>query len=536
MKKLLIYTVLVSVCFLTSCSKFLDINDDPNNPTTAKMSELLPSIQANLAGAVGSSVGGLGNYTSLYTHQTTQRGLPDNFYNFNANEFGVTIPWTLFYTYVLTDISELIKLAEVSNSRGYIGVCKVMKAYTFATLVDIYGDVPYFRANLGAEETHPKFDPGSDIYEDVLLLLTNAIEDLNAATESLAGDLIYGGNYDKWRKLANTLKLKMYTHMRHVANVSLDVNTLLAHNDLIGAGDDFEFRYGTSVSPDNRNPGYSQEWGPRASRNNINPFFFEIMNGINTFNHGNDIYANLTDPRIPYYFYNQLATGESPENPCSYCPARSGTNFLSIWMFSFDIDENEGFDQAGSRTLMGLYPVGGRYDDGSAVKANFNGPGNIPQRILPYYTHLFLRAELAQAGVTSEDARTLFEEAIRAAFAKVNTIASGAGAPVIGGAAIDNYVAEVLSRFDVASIEGKMEHIITQKWIANFGASIDSYNDYRRTGYPKLHNPDTDNLDFTTSAGYLYPFSYPWPQDELNTNPNAPSQKRISEYKVFWNN
>ena len=90
------------------------------------------------------------------------------------------------------------------------------------------------------------------------------------------------------------------------------------------------------------------------------------MLGINTF-HTNDLLVGIEDPRIPYYFFMQLgatADDSDAENPCAYCPSRSGTGFLSIWMFSFNIDPNEGFDQSSSQAVIGEYALGGKYDDG----------------------------------------------------------------------------------------------------------------------------------------------------------------------------
>ena len=76
---------------------------------------------------------------------------------------------------------------------------------------------------------------------------------------------------------------------------------------------------------------------------------------------------------------------------------------------------------------------------------------------------------------------------------------------------------------------------MTQKWIATYGFGVDAYTDYRRTGFPRLHNPATDNLNVTNSIR-LYPVAYPYPQDEINRNANSPAQRNITADKVFWDN
>ncbi len=521
-----------------SCGDFFDINEDPNNPADAELAYILPSIQINLAGALSGTANSLGDYASMYTHQTVQRGTEQNDYAFKGDDSGVGAPWRLFNTFALNDLEQLLRKAAEVESGPYLGVGKIMKAYIYSIMVDVWGDIPFTETQQGAANLFPKFDDDAAIYDALLAMIDEGIADLAMPSSFVPGadDLFYGGNLDKWRKFANTLKLKLYTQLRLVRDVSGDVNKLLADDDMISsAADDFQMRYGTNAAPENRNPVYAQEYAPGGARNYISPYFFEIMKGINTF-HTNDIYLNIEDPRIPYYFYNQLAAGESDadaENACSYCPSRSGTGFLSIWMFSFNIDPNEGFDQSTSQTVMGLYPIGGRFDDGEGVNTNFNGASDSPQRLLTYYARKYLEAELAVTGVSGGDARAAFEEAMYASFDKVNEITLAAVDTMMSDSIIADYIDKVLIRYDAADDIGKLEHIMTQKWIATFGFSVDAYTDYRRTGFPRLHDASTDNLNVTVSSRN-YPVAYPYPQDELDRNPNAPGQRNITSDRVFW--
>jgi hypothetical protein len=517
-KYALIVMMGISMLLLPGCKDWLDINEDPNNPTDVPLNQILPTIQIDVAGAVGMATGGLSHFTSLYTHQITERGVSQNDYAFNGGDFGVTIPWALLYPRALTDIREVIRKGEEEEAWHYVGVAQILKAYIFSVLVDIYGEVPYFEANLGSELPFPTYDDGETVYNEVLVLLDEGIS--NLARESvltpLNDDLFYGGGttaMTNWRKFAKTLKLKLYNQARLAWDVSSDVSALISEADLIGPGEDFEFQYGGNIAPDNRNPAYSQEYAPGGARYYVNPYFYEIMTGQNTFFpvEGNP-FLNLTDPRIPYYFYNQLAPGQAAENPTSY----KDEEFVSIYTFSFNIDPNEGFDQSSSQTIVGLYPVGGRYDDGNGGATNFNGTANTPQ-----------------VGETSGDARVLFEEAIRASFDKVDEVAASAGAPALGETEVNDYINAVLGLWDAGDDDEKLRHLMTQKWIASFGFGVDSYSDYRRTGYPLLHDGNTDNLSITVRTRE-YPLSFPWITDNLSINPNAPSQKTVSTYSVFW--
>lgn len=551
MKKFNIYismALLFTVLIATSCEEnFLDINKDPNNPTTAPLNQLLPSSQVSMAYSFGNDPAGLNGHAGTMMHHYTQRGNLND-YGMLGNDFPITTSWNTLYAGTLTDLENIIATGNENGDFHYVGVARVMRAFIYSAMVDLWGDVPYFEANQGSSNPFPPFDGGAAIYADLQASLDQAISDLaNTSNFSPASDdLFYSGDLNKWRKLAKTLKLRMYNNVRKVQNVSAEINALLTEGDLLVAGDDFQMQYGTSFSPENRNPGYVQEWSAGGQFYYISPYFYEIMRSQDTFGHGG-IQFGAQDPRIPYYFFNQLPAGSSDgdaQNPCAYCPSDAGTSFLSIYNFSFNIDPNEGFDQGQSQTVAGLYPLGGRYDDGNGGQAansaslsqqQVAGQATTPQRLLTYHERLFMEAELAQEGVTGGNARQLLSDAIDAAFAKVNEFAAEASAPTISNTDRDNYRNSVLAVYDAASSAGQLEIIMTQKWIASFGNSIVAYNDFRRTGFPRLHDGNTDNLNVTVQTRQ-FPVSFPYDIGNLQLNPNAPSQRIIANDRVFWDN
>ena len=90
---------------------------------------------------------------------------------------------------------------------------------------------------------------------------------------------------------------------------------------------------------------------------------------------------------------------------------------------------------------------------------------------------------------------------------------------------------------------------MTQKWVSTFGDPFDQYNDYRRTGYPVLADPNGPSPEYQLDNGDAWPLndsettltrpyqvSLFWPQAELNVNENAPAQKDATTYKIFWDN
>jgi len=560
--KLKFYKILAVLACVTllSCEKdFLDINDDPNNPLDVSLELLLPSTQLDLAGALGSNGGGLSYISTIYMSQLVERRPTTNDYAIQGADFGNTAPWLVLYTRALADIEIIIKKGTELEAFPYVGISQIMKAYAYSLMVDIWADIPFSEAHK-AGILSPAYDQGENVYPQLFALLDEGIENLGKESVFEAGndDLFYGGDTDLWVKFANSLKLKMYNQIREVQDVSTEIAALLSEGNLISdESEDFQMAYGTSAGPENRNPGYKQEWNAGGANYFINPFFYETMANMNTFGHrnyGGDI--DIVDPRIPYYFYNQIAevsADDSPGNPCSYCygyvdaasgifitrvPELKGTGIVSIYSFSLNIDPNEGYDQGTAQTVSGLYPLGGEYDDGEGGPSSFDrGNPQVPQRLLTHYALKFIEAELYLTKVVPGDPRAALEEAIWASFSKVNEIAGSVGSPLIADDDIADYVDAVLADYDADDDTGKLEHIMTQKWIAGFGWGADLYTDYRRTGFPVLHDANTDNLNFTI-RNREFPNSFPWPTANLQVNGNAPTQKNVvsDDAKPFWMN
>ncbi len=525
---------LTALVFLASgCEKgFLDINVDPNNPSKVTLGQLLTSAEVNMVNSFGIGNPGLSTPASILVHQTVQRGSVDS-YNVTGEDFQIQTAWQNLYSGALEDYKVMIDDGTASKNMPYVGVAKILSAYTYSLMVDLWGDIPFSEALMGAEAQFPHYDDDAAIYPQLIAMIDEGIADLEGEGNAPGpDDVIYEGDLDKWRQFAKTLKLKMYNQIRLVDDVSDEVNALLTEGDLMADDGDFELRYGSSVAPDDRNPAFVVEYTPGNRLTYISPYFYEILTNKSDLN---NVLDGIVDPRVPYYWFDQLPANGTPQNPTEYFVASEG--FLSIWFASQGV--NQGFQQDRSQTVLGLYPMGGRYDDGEGGEVNtsgtVSGPGDVAQRLLPYFSSLYIQAELAleEPGV-SGDARALFEDAMRASFDKVNAIADEAGAPLISNGNINSYVNAVLAKYDAASQAGKLELIMTEKWIASFGFAIDAYTDYRRTGYPVMYDPNTDPLPYTvTSRGY--PVSLAYNSLSLNLNQNAPTeQKTVTTDRVFW--
>ncbi len=549
---LIIFTSFVMFALVqTGCKKYLDVNKNLNNPTAVPVALLLSNAERTISGnlALGS---GLGNTTSIYTHQMTGRVGADRY---GAGSAG----WDGLYT-ALTNLNVIIKQGTGETRFAYAGIAKILKAYTFSMLVDVYGDVPFSEHDRFAEGIkQPKYDKGITIYPELFKLLDEGIADINNpapnASKPGADDYIYKGNLTNWIKAANTIKLKLYTQVRKVQNVTPQVTALLANPTLLinAQTENFMMPYGVFGSTDDRHPGYGDYNATQRGGQLFSPWLYEMMKGRNA----NILQANL-DPRLPYYIYNQKSPTAAPEN----CTEFRDGGFITI-LFGSNGPCRDGSNSA-TYSLFGLYPVGGRYEDNAAktitsLGALNAGTGARPHEFITYADRLYLEAELINTGVISGNERSVFSKALDESFAQMDYIITtfikpaAAGAPqtvplIATLASTIAYKTSVLTAYDAGTPAKKLEYIMTEKWINRVENPVDNYTDYRRTGYPVLFSPApigtvTSVTDYSTVPGPRttpvsndkpYPWSLPFNTNEIALNSNAPPQKIPELFKVFW--
>lgn len=413
--------------------------------------------------------------------------------------------------------------AIAANDENFLfhrGASRIIIAYATVTIVDYLGDIPFFEANRAASEgiINPRVDDDEDIYQAMLTQIDDAIIDLNAGTPAPITDLFYGGDRDKWIRLANSLKLKMYVNMGNTSAI----NALLADDNFITAEDDFEFPYGNSpTDPDTRHPDFEDGYIPAPGDFIGNSFLDLLLND-----------KESPDPRTRYYVYRQTLSDPSDEI-LGGCPSAANFDFCYLGNGYYGRDHGDGRPRSADqdlRTTYGLYPVGGAFDDNSAVPtdetSNIGGAGILPVLLSSFVD--FLRAEAAISLGTNDNAATLLESGIRKSMTKVLNFKSIAiGSPFSATQQdIDDYVTEVMEEFNTADAQRQLDIVLTEYYLASYGNSTEAYNGYRRTGYPSAFNAPVFN------ANVPFPRVFSMPRDEVINNANV-DQRPITT-QVFW--
>jgi hypothetical protein len=565
-KKIKLIAIALGLLFF-SCSDYLDVDTDTDSPTQAPLKLLLSGIQVNVNAATDFQFY-TGDILQVYTHQMVVREEQDQ-YGTKVDNILMQNEWDNIYL-TITNIESLINQATESGDMVYVGVGQMMKAYLMSIAVDLWGDVPYTEVSqLQNGIVSPVFDDQKEIYAAIFELIETAKTNISSNEGVLkpgADDLFYAGNINKWVRFANTFKLKLYNQTRLSPTFDqAGFNALIAENNFFTSiNDDFQFTQTSNQSPsDERNRFFLASYNSTQFSTYMSPWFYEILKGMNpTIHTGNE------DPRVAYYFFKQLVPDQFPPDQgdestgdpnADYWDASTG--FFSIRFGSVGPDRD--WSAENSYTYPGIF-IGGRYDDGEGGNVNDmmagvdSAPqaptGKAPHRMLTYDEFLYIQAELMHAGLIAGDASSKLREAMIASFAKVDQVVTlntpPQSVPIITGTTESNtFIDNVITEYTNASSDKKLEIIMTQKWVATFGDPFDQYNDYRRTGYPILANPNSGTQEYQLNNGDGFPLndahtvlnnpfqvSLFWPQSELNANQNAPSQKNPATYKIFWDN
>ena len=196
---------------LSSCSDFLDVNVDPDKPnnTTAEVANRVPWIQRMFMYSAG-----ITNYRTsmiagvLYSTSGTH-GPAAVTWNFAAGT--TTSSYQTWFVETAANLNDLYDKAKAENAYHYMAVADIYHALGFMEMLDLYGEMPYTEA-LGNSPV-PAYDDGKTIFNGCIAKLDEAIELLGKTQPSTAtplskGDLMNGGDAQKWLKLAYGLKAR----------------------------------------------------------------------------------------------------------------------------------------------------------------------------------------------------------------------------------------------------------------------------------------------------------------------------------------
>jgi hypothetical protein len=389
--------------------------------------------------------------------------------NSNNTTYALVDGWNEFafdpaYDFVLSPLSTVEDSTKNNASKQDVyAMAKIIKVESLHRVADIFGSVIYTKYKVVNDDGSVDYDTQEEAYNAFFEDLSTAIGILtplvnngtNPSELFESADLVYGGDYAKWLKLANSLRLRLAIRISKVApgKAKSEGEAAIANAGglLTINADNFDIDLEAANHPLNV---FNNEWAD-----------IRLGAPLGAYLNGYD------DPRLSHYA--EPATDGAVAG--QYIGIRQGIN----------IDAKPRYQGYSELTTFGN-------------KVQLMNAAEV----------WFLKAEAALRGWTGAgSAQANYEKGIEtsfdqygegASFAAYKDDATSKPAQYIDPKAItagqndittgSPYLSTITIKWDdAASDEVKLERIITQKWIAMYPEGQEAWSEFRRTGYPKLY-------------------------------------------------
>jgi len=436
-----------------ACTKnFPELNTNPNTAEKVLPQNLL---ERALIQTVGSNMERSRTITNELMQVTVNTLVEvDRIFRYDIRHNVADAPWNNWYGQ-LTNIKDIYTLAEENtadaNRKAYMGVSLILQSWIHSMITDTYGDSPYTESNLGKEGIYtPSFDSQKDIYLNIFDKLEEANTLLNGAKNiSSSHDPVFAGNVVKWRKFGNSLYLRLLMRLSGKAEVSdqviAKIKEIVDENPAI-----------YPIMSSNDDSAFLKWTGvtPRVSP------WVTMRN------------QNWNYPKMCSFFVSGL---DQTADPC-----------ISVWVtLSNGLYEGipSGYISGVTPEPRSLLPQGLRSHEKT---------GNM----LNYAEVQLILAEAALKGwITKETVKTYYDLGVTARV-------------TYWGRSIGSYLSGVAVAWNEGdTFEQKMEKIFWQKYLALFMTDMQSWIEYRRTGYPVLPKGPGLMNDGVMPTRLFYPLS-----------------------------
>ena len=506
--KLVISIATAALCMFSCSDEYLEnLNTDPSKAATIDPNAQLTTAQLQTYGDLG-MVEIYRNYLYGFTQQlmgcwnTTNYGGRHTIADSEMSRI-----WTSFYTNAIKNLTDAEFRTSGDESNVNINaVTKIYRVYMMSIITDIYGDVPCSEAGQGyvGRIFNPVYDTQEDIYDSFFKDLAEAVEALDESKDAVTGDLIYNGDISKWRKLANSLRLRFAMRISNAAPEKAETEfeaALAAEGGIMeNSGDDalikymdVAFSFGQDSYYDYRSNALSKLLFGNDPANNPSYICSTLFN---------ELYDN-GDPRtfmISRCYYDGLMSATSPDNRVdltqemidkgiAFNPNVPGAYSWEPWPTGYDSDI-----LARMAETNPSIPVRAERETEPKLANNFLR-GDNPGVVMTSAEVKFLLAEAAlnnwEAG--GEGAETYYKEGVRAA---IDFLTERYDCDEVSQEDFDEYIANGGS-FGHTEAQNR-EAINTQAWILHFTNPAECWANQRRSGYPVLKSPAEYGF-----AGYL---------------------------------
>ena len=560
MKK--IFILAVSLYVFNSCtSDFAETNTNPLDIVNTTPEALLPlaikkgydasyeyyyDYYRRIMPWTQTLVPGLGNTSEFMDDGSNMNVRKDVFYGDHGS--------------LLTDIIYKIDQMPADQQARYVNIKSIaiiLKVYYAWYVTDVNGSMAYteaFQARYGGTST-PKFETQEQLYDIFDNQLNNVYTAIEGANQSIqispgSGDLFFNGDILKWKKVSNSLRLKIASRLmkRNPAKLSTIATQVLSRDQISSNTESFSLRARRFTEHGNFNPiGFS------ASKPMV------------------DFMGSNNDPRLRIFFqknsYNRTAINKlvaAGQMNAITIPSSDTATTNTKWRYvggptspyMVSISHSRYYTSA-KRTLNGVI-----YDTISKLQyriwqPEYNaGTGNAIFNMLTFADYTLLKAELQTRGLitTGISTKELYESGIKASIQAYDYMAKEAAiesAPEVYLSPTDVQITTYQNAPDVLFNPSKaLEQIIIQEYLNYFKQPNEVWALIKRTGIPNtstalkleavmtsggipltmprrivLPTPSANNLNFNNQQAAL---------NQMKQDPDFGTSENDIQGRIWW--
>lgn len=441
-----ILTLIAGFTFVSCGDDIENVNINPNNPELVPSNTIFNSATREYFSSSRDAFNH-GRFTLSWMEYLGQNSYADED-RYLYRETTATNSYNAVYM-VATDFKSIIELntneatkadaAALGNNANQIAASRIMLSFMFHQLTNTFGDVPYwsygsddpeFEALQVDDILSPVFASQQKIYLDILKELRESADMINVNEPVFtSGDNIFNGDAAKWKKLANSLIVRVATYLKEVdaATANAAITAAIADGVMTSNADNAAQKYETSDA--NANP----LWRAFLDRTDfaVTAPFIDLLKG-ETGNFG-------PDPRL-FQMAAPMSAGIADVKAGNYTPSTNYDDYVGV-PYAYKLV---------NRIPFTLYS----FPSSQTLKPDF-------EEILMEYSEVeFL---LSEFNGFSQDH---YENGVRASMEKWE----------VPAADIDTYVNGLPP--------ANKENVINQKYVALYMQGHQAYAEYRRTGFP----------------------------------------------------
>lgn len=471
---------LFMVLILSGCSKFDDLNTNPDTTTEVSSSMLGTNVILSILKFNGRDAQAFlsDNALAKYIGFANETQMASQYNRIGNGSFGGMT--------ILTNIDKMVEYSQGSiMENSYKGLGKFARAYMFYHVTMQMGDIPYSEANKGLEGNYkPRYDTQEQIFLGILEDLKEADQYFATGTTFAGDPTPYNGDPAKWRKATNAFELKVLMSLSKKENVSsLNVKSRFA--EIVNAGNLLESNtgfLGLKYSTINTHP--------LSGTNNL----FTSRTILSTLVVDN--LKNLNDRRLFYYADPagaKIGQGLNESDTAAYV----------------GVDVSMDYTEMSAGHSANLYSlINSRY---------LKEVDSDPRMLVTYAEQQLILAEAVIRGwISTGSVQEYYESGVKSALGALKaTNASYAHGNPITDDYINNYFTGEAALKE--STEEQLQQIWMQRYLLNFLQDpLTTYFEYRRTGYPEFPiNPATSLNENNKNA---IPMRWLYPSTETNYN------------------